>query len=67
MKMIAERARYLLEANLAVGLAGSGNIALGETLEDRKGFQLQLIQLLPVALRRQGLPYFFYVCAPGLA
>ena len=52
MKMIAERARYLLEANLAVGLAGSGNIALGETLEDRKGSQLQLIQLLPVALRR---------------
>ena len=67
MKMIAERARYLLEANLAVGLAGSGNIALGETLEDREGSQLQLIQLLPVALRRQGLPYFFCVCAPGLA
>ena len=67
MKMIVERARYLLEANLAVGLAGSGNIALGETLEDRKGSQLQLIQLLRVALRRRGLPHFFCVCAPGLA
>ena len=67
MKMIAVRARYLREANLAVVLAGSGVIALGETLEDRKGSQLQLIQLLRVALRRRGLPYFFCVCAPGLA
>ena len=67
MKMIAVRARYLREANLAVVLAESGVIALGETLEDRKGSQLQLIQLFRVALRRRGLPYFFCVCAPGLA
>ena len=67
MKMIAVRAQYLREANLAVVLAGSGDIALGETLEDRKGSQLQLIQLFRVALRRRGLLNFFCVCAPGLA
>ena len=67
MKMIALRVRYLRKAYLAVVLAGSGDIVLGETLENRKGSQLQLIQLLSVALRRHGLPYFFCVCAPGLA